>query len=113
MGSPLGGVYKHSYCSFDLASQEDGELAQCLRDAVARLTPKEEFLQELRMSGGSAMFFVFWYPNGDTGEVFEVGLLKKMAELGIDLGLNVYADWQVASRDNHTSTAVEAIERDK
>jgi hypothetical protein len=42
------------------------------------------------------MFYIFWYPNGDTGEVFETALLLKMAELGIDFGLNVYDDRQSA-----------------
>lgn len=38
------------------------------------------------------MFYVSWYTNGDTGEVFETALLKDMADLGIELGINAYAD---------------------
>lgn len=38
------------------------------------------------------MFYVFWYPTGDTGEMFGTELLLDMAEMGVELGINVYED---------------------
>jgi hypothetical protein len=38
------------------------------------------------------MFHVFWYPNGDTGEVFGTELLRNMAKMGIEAGINVFDD---------------------
>jgi hypothetical protein len=35
------------------------------------------------------MFHVFRYPNGDTGKVFATDLLRKIADLEIDVGINV------------------------
>jgi hypothetical protein len=91
-GTPLEGVYTSSYCSFDIADGDDGELARCIRAATERLEEHADFFREIRQTGGSAMFYIFWYPNGDTGEVFDVDLLLKIAQLGIDIGINVYDD---------------------
>jgi hypothetical protein len=91
-GATLEGVRKETYCSFDFGRGEDGELAQCLLEAVGALTPQRIFLREIRSTGGSMYFYVFWYPNGDTGEMFEIDLLMNMADLGIGLGINVYDD---------------------
>jgi hypothetical protein len=90
--TPIKGGHKESYCSYNIGAADDGELAQCLRKAVETLGGCREFLRDLRSTGGSLMFYVFWYPNGDTGEVFDTDLLLKMAGLGIELGLNVYDD---------------------
>ncbi len=89
-GTPLEGVYKESYCCFEFGEGEDGELANCLRKAIGELRRYKPFLQQIRASGGSLEFFVFWYPNGDTGGSFDPELLGEMAELGITLGINVY-----------------------
>lgn len=91
-GTALKGVRKESYCTFDVGSGDDGELARCLDTALADLEPLGEFLRDVRKSGGSLMFYAFWHPNGDTGEVFSSGLLQRMADLGIELGINVYED---------------------
>ena len=91
-GTPLEGVYKNSYCSFDVAKGDDGELAACLRTAVGRLEKHAAFLRQVRSEGGEIMFYVFLYPNGDTGETLDVDLLSRMAGMGIELGVNVYDD---------------------
>jgi len=91
-GTPLEGHYRSSYCSFEILSGDDGELAHCLRAAVERLEKYADFLRQMRADGGKIQFYVFWYPNGDMGETFSVDLLSRMAALGIDLGLNVYDD---------------------
>jgi hypothetical protein len=91
-GNSLGGTRTDSYCSFEIGQGSDGEVAKCISDALERLTPHSEFLSKLRTTGGSLMFYIFWYPNGDTGDVFRSDVLAKMASLGIDLGLNVYDD---------------------
>lgn len=36
-GTPLDGVREESYCTFDIGSGEDGELAQCLYTALDNL----------------------------------------------------------------------------
>jgi hypothetical protein len=93
----LEGRRKESYCTYEIGGADDGELAQCLRKAVDKLGGHREFLRKLRSTGGSLMFYIFWYPNGDTGEVFDTDLLLKMADLGIELGINVYDDREAPS----------------
>jgi hypothetical protein len=91
-GSILDGHYAQTYCSFFVGEGKDGELAACLKSAVAQLADVAEALHEIRRGGGSVVFFAFWYPNGDQGEIFDAKLLGKMSELGIDFGLNVFDD---------------------
>jgi hypothetical protein len=91
-GAPLEGLHDESYCCFDIGSGDDGELARCLDVGLTSLAPAGEFLREARATGGSLMFYAFWHPNGDTGEVFGTDLLRRMANLGIELGINVFDD---------------------
>ena len=98
-GPRLPGVYSDSYCTFDIAAEEDGEVAQHILEALERLIGKREFIRNLCKTGGSAAFYVFWYPSGDTGEVFEGSLLLALGELGIALMLNVYDDRTTLDED--------------
>ena len=90
-GTPLGGLREESYCAFTIGSSDDGALAECLEAAVARLRHAGDFLREIRATGGSLMFYVSWFTDGDTGEVFDAALLRDMADLGIELGINAYS----------------------
>lgn len=91
-GRILEGVNAETYCTFAIGEGSDGELARCLAQAVAGLEPCSAFLREIKASGGNLLFYAFWHPNGDTGEVFDAALLGKLAALAIDLGVNVYDD---------------------
>jgi hypothetical protein len=55
------------------------------------LMPHREFLHRIREEGGRCEFFAGWFIASQAGEVFSHLLLAKMAELGIDLALCVYA----------------------
>ncbi|MDH7974007.1 hypothetical protein QH494_17605 [Sphingomonas sp. AR_OL41] len=85
-GTSLPGTYGQSYCAFDFGNGSDGELADFLRQALAKLEPAAAFIAELRRTGGTLNFFITWTP-GERGEVFDVELLAAMARLGIDLGI--------------------------
>lgn len=92
VGRELGGVRSESYCSLEIAHGDDGELTACLSRAVELIQANEKRWNEFRRTGGRLNFYVFWYPNGDTGAVLNADLLGDMAALEIDLGLNVYED---------------------
>ena len=77
------------YCLFQLGGGEDGELAKCLRGAVSVLQPKEQYLSQLRKTGGRMNFYVGW-TVGERGEVFDACLLSDIAQLGIDLGIEPF-----------------------
>ncbi|HET9428291.1 MAG TPA: hypothetical protein VFO69_08025 [Allosphingosinicella sp.] len=85
-GQPLGGNYRETYCAFDVGRGEDGELASCLLDAVTEFEAAKAFFQQIRATGGRINFYVTWRP-GNRGEVFDIGLMSRMAEVGIDLGI--------------------------
>ena len=91
-GRALGGERSQSYCTFEVGKGDDGKLAACLSPITEELLVHREHLAELRRTGGGLSFYVYWYPCGDTGEVFTAQLMAKMASLGIDFGLNVYED---------------------
>lgn len=77
-GRRLGGRRTNTYCCLKIASGDDGQLAQSLVAASAKLMRHELFLHRLRETAATMYFYVFWYPNGDTGEVFPTSLLLEL-----------------------------------
>ncbi len=88
-GTELSGRYRETYCLFRLGGGNDGELANCLRDAVRTLQPAAQYLDWLRETGGKMNFYVGW-TVGSHGEVFDTRLLAEIAQLGIDLGIEPF-----------------------
>lgn len=89
-GTLLSGTNRESYCVFDLASGEDGKLADCLKSLVNELESKQGYIEKFKQSGGRLNWFVGW-TCGEHGEVFDIELLSKLAALGIDLGIEPYS----------------------
>lgn len=85
-GNPLPGHYRDTYCAFEIGDGDKGDLAQHLRDTVASLSPRQDFIQSLRAIGGRLNFYVSW-TVGERGEVFDIALLADLANLGIDRGI--------------------------
>lgn len=88
-GRLLGGVRSESYCTIRMGSGTDGGVVTCLRSALEMLRPHRDFLLQLKQEGGALMAYIFWHCDGDTGAVFDAQLLCEMADLGVDLGINV------------------------
>lgn len=88
-GHAIEGHYRESYCCCDLGGGDDGELALLISRSLDLLEKLHEVLRDLRARGASFAFFVSWNPDGDSGETFDVELLRRMSNLGIALGLNV------------------------
>ncbi|GGD59621.1 hypothetical protein GRI62_00645 [Erythrobacter arachoides] len=92
-GTLLSGAYRESYCFFDLASGDDGKLADCLRTLVKVLEAKQGYINEIKQSGGRLNWFIGW-TCGEHGENFDIELLSDLARLGIDFGIQPFADRQ-------------------
>jgi hypothetical protein len=88
-GNALPGHYGETYCAFDVATGDDGEMAERIRGAVAALMPRRGLIEELRATGGSLNFYVTW-TVGERGEVFNFALLADLGRLGIDLGVEAF-----------------------
>jgi hypothetical protein len=86
IGTALPGTQRETYCVFAVGEGNDGELADCLRSAVADLESAAPLFQELRATGGSINFYVSW-TAGERGEVLDTKLLFSIAQLGVDLGI--------------------------
>lgn len=92
VGTPLSGVYRHTYWYAKLYEAEYGEqhLAEALQELLDRFLPFKEFFQSIRNAGGHVEFFIGWTFYHNSGEVFEPELLARLAELQIALSLDVY-----------------------
>lgn len=91
-GAPLKGIYDSTYCSFRLDHAKEVGLAQFLRQCNKTLGAHRDFFRQIRLTGGSSEYFVGWYSKANSGELFTAELLKELADLQIDLGLDVNAE---------------------
>jgi len=89
-GEPLKGMYENTYCSFELKHPQNTGLCNLLKQFNHRLYERKEFLKSIRLSGGTLEYFVGWYSDKDSGELFDLELLTQLVELGIDLSIEVY-----------------------
>jgi hypothetical protein len=89
---PLGGVWPETYWT---ARAMEGEwpgkdLSTAIAELLDRLELNRGFLAKVRSEGGTVEFFVGWFFDGNSGDVFECGLLARMADLKINFSLDVY-----------------------
>ena len=89
-GASLPGVYDQSYCCFDLKQPENIELADFLKQWNFKLLKYEEFLNHIYSSGGRIEYFIGWFSEGNSEEVFDVSLLSDLVKLKIDLSIDFY-----------------------
>ncbi len=89
-GVSLGGVYETSYCSFEIPQQTGEELSEMLDRVTNELTPHLELLSKIRACDGRIEFFIGWYSEGNTGDVFSYELMRKLGELGVDMAFDIY-----------------------
>jgi hypothetical protein len=89
-GQTLTNLHKYSYCSFRLKHSPKIGLAELLKDCNKDLYKNKRFLKSIRSTGGKLEYFIGWFSNKDSGEVFDLELLEQLVKLGIDLSLAVY-----------------------
>jgi hypothetical protein len=89
-GLPLTGVNRSTYCCFQLEHAEGVQLADFLDDCSDKLCRHKDFFKELRSTGGSLEYFIGWYSDRNSGQVFNLGLLCKLVALGIELSIDFY-----------------------
>lgn len=89
---PLPGTYANHYCSFACIPLPGELLSEMLTRLVNDLRERSDLFARVRDSGGSTEFFIGWYSSSNSGDVFDCALLRKLAETGIDLALDVYAE---------------------
>jgi hypothetical protein len=87
-GTPLAGVYRESYCFFDLAKGTGpSELEARLRAATRTLAKHSAALRRWRRSGGRLTYYVFISSTGAMGFSLRPELLAEIARAGVELGV--------------------------
>ena len=88
-GTPLG-IAEASYCNFELKVAGDVGLAEALATHVERIAKHATFLSELVATGGRVEFYVGWFIEKHAGELLDDELLRHLADLRINLAIEVY-----------------------
>lgn len=94
-GKPLPGVYKESYCYFYFDKELQSALLnhdfpEAIEVFVEKLLPFKSTLLDISESGGELEFFCGWSFESVIGITFNQGLIQKLAEPRIELGLQIY-----------------------
>jgi hypothetical protein len=84
-GVCLGSKYESSYWCYEIDNRNDISLIEILQGFTQRLECHQDFLANLRSTGGRLEYFVGWFNEINSGEVFDYTLLSKIANLQIDL----------------------------
>jgi len=93
-GRPLEGIWESSNWVAELAAGEPPActLSAALTNALEQVSSRGDFFHRMRSEGAKVEFYVGWhFYRGNTGEAFDSVLLGRMAELGIQLSLDVYS----------------------
>ena len=91
-GKPLKGVYNESYCSFELKDTQNVGLVEFLKKNNELLYTHKSFFNKLTFTGGDIEYFIGLYADSNFGEVFDIELLKQLADLNIKLSLDFYVN---------------------
>jgi hypothetical protein len=90
-GTPLGGIHKNTYCSFQIVKDKSDALIEALTANVSRLEAHRDFLNEFVASGGTIEYDVAWFmADVSSEETLPLDLIGRMADLNIELGFDVY-----------------------
>jgi hypothetical protein len=65
-------------------------LPSAVGELLDQLAAHKSFLHQTRAEGGKIELFVGWYFDGNSGDVFSFELLDRLADLKIDLSLDIY-----------------------
>lgn len=97
-GDLLDGVYKETYCYFDLAPIKGIDLPDFLDKWTAKLRHHSALFKKIHRTGGKVEYHVGFYASKNSGEVFEWPLLKFIG----DHGINLYMDYYPFEKNNYS-----------
>jgi len=89
-GTPLSGVYKDTFCTFDLAPPQGCELEAFIKCCNRRLESHRRFLNRISSTGGSAEYFIGMFLDSNHGVVFDPDVLAQLTKLQIGLSFDLY-----------------------
>lgn len=88
-GQPLEGIYSESFWmkKFDV---RESTLRWAIVKALTLAESVPNATRQLASGGGRVEFFIGWFIDKNTDDVLPFDLLKKLADLQIDLSFDVY-----------------------
>ena len=89
-GELLKGTYQFSSWGHAFDTSTVTDLTDLLPSVIDRLTPHATYFWDLVREGGSVELFCGVFAAGNWDESFHHSLLRRLAELAIDLRLDVY-----------------------
>jgi hypothetical protein len=89
-GTQLSGIYKETYCTFNLARSRKDELERFIKHSNKILQPHKRFIRHISLTGGSIEYFVGMYLDKNHGVILNPELLDELAKLQIALSLDLY-----------------------
>src|SRR5215472_14784523 len=111
-GNPLGGRWADSYWTAILAEGQwpQQRLVDAIGSLLDRLAAHKDFFHQIRSQGGKVELFVGWFFNGQSGGDFTHDLLARMADLNIDLALDIYPPDLASTFIAKVAMAMEIVE---
>jgi Domain of unknown function (DUF4279) len=91
-GTPLEGHWKFSHWCHCFEITQDRELTSFLERLVKTLEPHRDFLRRIVDEGGAIECFVGVFTDTNCDQVLPFSLLSDLAELRIDLRLDLYGN---------------------
>jgi hypothetical protein len=91
-GQPLEGLYDASYCSFDLENSNGIELSDFIKLCNIKFSSYKSFFNQIYSTGGELEYFIGWYSDENSGEIFDLELLEQLVELKIKLSFDFYGN---------------------
>lgn len=90
-GRKLGGVHDQTYWVRRMEKVEESSLPVVLSEGVRLLEAHRDFLRTFIETGGEAELFVGWFTSPISGgTTLDSTLLGRIADLGLNLSLDVY-----------------------
>jgi hypothetical protein len=90
-GQALEGLNDTTYWCSESIDGDGFDLASTIRSNLESLESHQSFLADFCAAGGEVEYFIGWYTDGrNTGETFDSGLLRRLADLQIGLAFDVY-----------------------
>lgn len=99
-GDPLTGLYGLSHWTHRFDIQKTADLAPVLDELVQRLQSHRSFFHRIVMEGGKIEFFCGVFAAGNWDESLPHSLLGRLADLKVNLRLDVYPKEAGTSESN-------------
>lgn len=93
-GRILGGLYKTTFCTFELIERNAGFFTDGVSQVVPFLTKHRDFLNSIYETGGRTELYVgvFVDDADTTGFTMEVDMMNTLADLRVQLSAEIYCD---------------------